>query len=237
MFERIEYEVAGRAFHGDALAPAETDGRRCPAVLILHGGGGPTDHERARVRAFAARGYVACAPDLFGETFADRARGLAVIGALLANPVELRARCVAALDALAGRRDVDPDRIAAVGHCFGGMAALELARSGAALRAAVSLHGRLVTALPAERGRIRARVLACTGADDPFCPRDQRIAFEDEMTGADADWQLHIYSGAKHGFSVPDIDATNLPGCAYDARADRRSHAATLACLDEAFAG
>lgn len=204
-------------------------------ILVFHGGGGLSDHERERVQRLAALGYVALAPDLFGEVFADRARGMAVIGELVAEPTKLRARTAAALAALAARDDVDPARIGAVGHCFGGLAALELARSGADVRAVVSIHGNLATRAPAKPGDVRARVLACSGADDRYCPRDQRVAFEHEMTAAGIDWQHHIYGGAQHGFSVPGIDPAKAPGCAYHALADQRSWRAMVELFGEAL--
>jgi dienelactone hydrolase len=214
------------------VVPSDGAGPR-PGVLVFHGGGGLSEHERVQLQRFAALGYVAHAPDLFGEVFTDRARGAAVIGELVATPSLLRARTTAALDKLAGHAAVDAQRIAAVGHCFGGLAALELARSGATIRAAVSFHGRFTTAAPAQRGAVKARVLACTGADDPHCPRDTWLAFEQEMTAAGVDWQHHVYGATVHGFSVPGIDALNYPGCAYNAVADRRSWAAMRALLEE----
>src|SRR5262245_55656004 len=135
MVEKVDYEIAGTTFSGILATPSE----RRAGVLVFHGGGGPSDHERERIERFASLGYVAFAPDLFGEVFADRARGMAVIGELVAEPAKLRARTTAAFERLA--REVDRDRIVAVGHCFGGFAALELARSGAGVRAAVSFHG------------------------------------------------------------------------------------------------
>jgi dienelactone hydrolase len=207
-----------------------------PGVLIFHGGGGLTDHERDRAQMVAALGYIAYAPDLFGETFVDRGQATKVIGQLVAEPARLRQRTTAALARLASMSDVDPGRIAVIGHCFGGLAALELARSGADVRAAVSFHGRLANVEPARRGEIRARVLVCTGAKDPFCPRDHRIAFEDEMTAAGADWQHHVYADAMHGFSVPSTDPSKQPGCAYHELADHRSWAAMLGLFAEVMA-
>jgi len=234
MIEELSYEHAGTTFRGVIQRPAVSPpAARHGGVLIVHGGGGLSAHERERVAYYAAHGYVAYAADMFGEVFADRARGMAVIGGLLADPPLLRARARAALRTLADRTEVDAQRLAVVGHCFGGYVALELARDGAPVRAAISLHGRLVTAAPARVGEMSARVLACTGADDPFCTRADRTAFEDEMTAARVDWQHHVYGGVLHGFSVPSIDAATTPGCAYNADADRRSSAATLALLAE----
>jgi dienelactone hydrolase len=190
-------------------------------ILVCHGGAGLTAHERQVVHRLGELGYAALAPDLFG---APPSRAL--ILELLAQPEVLRSRMI---DALA-RVPVEPRAV--VGHCFGGLAALELARTGADLVAAVSFHGRLATLAPAAaavRGqpappnRVRARVLACTGADDPHCPRDQRAAFEDEMTAAGVDWQLHVYGGARHGFTVAGAD--------YDEAADRRSWRAMIELL------
>jgi dienelactone hydrolase len=235
MFETTSYEVDGRSFVAVAAAPPGEATR--PGVLVFHGGSGLGEHERDRVRALAALGYVALAPDLFGAVFADRAHGMRVIGELVAEPERLRARTTAALRCLIERPRVDARRTLAIGHCFGGLAALELARSGAELRGVVSFHGGLATRAPARRGDVRASVLAFTGAGDPFCPRDQRVAFEDEMTAAGVDWQHHILAGVQHGFTVPGVDPARHPGSAYDARADRRAWAGMQAFFDEVLGG
>jgi dienelactone hydrolase len=178
-------------------------------------------------------------PDLFGEAFSDRARGLVVIAALVDRPALLRARVQSALQRLAMHAGIEHSRVAAVGHCFGGLAALELARSGAGIGAVVSFHGGLSAREPARPAgddqRVRARVLVCTGADDPYCPRDQRAAFEDEMTRGGVDWQMHVYSGAQHGFTLRSDESPARPGCAYHERSDHRSWRAMIAFLDESL--
>jgi len=199
-------------------------------VVVCHGGGGLAPHEREVVDRLAALGYAAVAPDLFGERPADAARWMAMIRALVSEPTELRRRVLAAVDAMRVH-----GRVAVVGHCFGGTAALEAARSGADLACAVAFHGNLGSPAtsPAPTNpapTIRACILACCGAADPFCPREQRAGFEDEMTAAGASWQLHVYGGAQHGFTMRGI---TRPGCAYDERADRASWAAMVALLDE----
>jgi len=196
----------------------------CPSgatrgVLLIHGGSGRGDHERARGDRLAALGYAVYAPDLFGGPPTRD-----TIMALVGDPIELRRRVVSAWRVLADRVPLT----VAVGHCFGGLVALELARAESDVRAVVSLHGMLSTRAPVPA--IRPRVLACTGAADPFCPPEQRSAFEAEMTAAGADWQHLIFGGATHGFSVPDIARD---GCAYHADADRRSWSAMLALFAE----
>jgi dienelactone hydrolase len=231
MFEEIEYRVADRSFRGLLAAPS-TDTKRA-GVLVFHGGSGPTEHERDVARRLAALGYTVLAPDLFGEVFTDRAHGMRVIGRLVADPEPLRQRTAAALEWLRAR---GVQRAAAIGHCFGGLAALELARSGAAIDAAVSFHGALTTRAPARASEVRARVLVCTGAEDPFCPPDHRAALEAEMTAAGVDWQHHAHAGARHGFTVRDIDPAKHPGCAYHELAASRSWAAMLGLFAEVLA-
>jgi dienelactone hydrolase len=230
MIETIE--VAGRTAWF-----ARPNGSPRGAVVVCHGGGGLAPHERGVIERLAALGYAALAPDLYGEQ-----PSIELIKRLVGEPTELRARVNAAVEwtrAHAGLHEKTPSpegtssRVAVVGHCFGGTAALEAARSGADLACAVAFHGGLAAPLPTAPGLIRARVLACCGAADPFCPRDQRTAFEDEMTRAGASWQVHVHGGALHGFTVRGIDR---PGCAYDELADRRSWAAMTALLDETIA-
>ncbi len=214
----FSYESAGTTFAGQLYSAGPT------GILVLHGGTGVTDHERGVARRLVELGYTAFVPDLFGGPFTSREHGLGVIGELVAQPAKLRARLADALAALRTR----VTEAAAIGYCFGGLAALELARSGADVACVVSFHGGLQCREP---GRIATRVLACTGAADPFVPREHRLAFEDEMTAAGASWQLHVYGGAQHGFT----EHATRPGCAYDATADRQSWAAMVELLQSSI--
>lgn len=118
---------------------------------------------------------------------------------------------------------MDVDRIAVIGFCFGGTTALELARSGALIKGAVSFHGGLSTPRPADANNIKAKILVLHGADDPYVPTSEVQAFEDEMNAAGVDWQLIKYSGAVHSFTNPDAGHDNAKGAAYHERADKRS--------------
>jgi dienelactone hydrolase len=166
-----------------ALDPSR--GKR-PGVLVFHEGLGLGDFAMERARRLAGQGYVALAADMFGDR--KQATGLqqamTLIGALRAEPATLRARARAALATLVALPEVDANRCAAIGFCFGGTVVLELARDGAELKAVVSFHGVLSTSLPATEGAVRASVLVLTGADDPLAPRDQVAAFENEMRAA-----------------------------------------------------
>jgi len=232
--QSVEFVSAGRTLAGFLAEPDAPPANPRPAVMVLHGGSGLGAHERDRASRLAELGYVAFAPDIFGEVFTSREHGIATITNLVGDPPKLRSRLTDALGYLRARPSVDPERTAAIGFCFGGLAALELARSGADLRAVVSFHGGLTTRAPAVPGVVKAALLICTGAADPFTPREHRGALEDEMTRAEVDWQIHVYGGAEHGFTerVP-AGKPQRPGVRYDEVADRRSWAAMRDLLSD----
>jgi dienelactone hydrolase len=207
-----------------------------PGILLIHGGAGLDQHARDQARRCAELGYTVLAGDMFGEGVAgDRERITAYLTAVRADPASLVRRAQAGLTALSGCPEAGED-VAAVGFCFGGMAALTLARSGTPLAGVVSIHGGLATNEPAKPGAVAAKVLVCHGAVDPHVSMEDVTAFADEMTRAGADWQLVVYGGAQHGFTHEHAVPGAIPGVAYDPRADERSFAATRAFLAEAFA-
>jgi dienelactone hydrolase len=154
----------------------------------------------------------------------------ASLGPLWNNPQLLRSRVVAWHEWLRERAEVAPGRIAAIGYCFGGQCVLELARSGADVKAVVSFHGLLTTSMPAQAGTVRAHVAVYTGAQDPYAPRKHVDDFQDEMHAAGATWQITNFGRCYHAFTDEHISAT-LPGLAYDPVADKVSWAGTLALL------
>jgi dienelactone hydrolase len=158
-----------------------------------------------------------------------------VITGMVADPSGVRRHGVEALALMEGRPQVDPARTAAIGFCFGGWAALEMARGGVDLGCVVSFHGGLHSTAPAAPGAIKGPVLVCTGADDPHVPAAQRAAFAEEMTRAGADWRTILYGGAQHGFTDADVDPATLPGSAYHRLADARSWRAMRDLFDEVF--
>ncbi|HEX9260846.1 MAG TPA: dienelactone hydrolase family protein [Acidimicrobiales bacterium] len=237
--ERIDYEALDTALTG-YLAVEEPDrpGRR-PGVLLMHEGGGQDDNVRARADQLARLGYVAFALDYFGGgRMHPLAAAQARLGELIEDRSATRQLAMAGYRTLVARDEVDGDRIAAVGYCFGGVMALELARAGVPLCAAIGFHPGLLAVEPLESAAITASVLMICGAEDPVVSTDDRARFEHEMRAAGvADWSLEVYGGVGHSFTNPDIASRGLPGFfAYDERADRRSWTAMVALLDEVFA-
>ena len=212
---------------------ARPSGTPRAAVLVFPTIMNPTDSVRSKAQALAEAGYLALIADFYGEqpTGFDHARELAA--GIRGTPERYRQRLRASLRALASLPEAQGLPFAAIGFCMGGQAALELAREGAPLGCAVSFHGLLDTDLPAEPGAITARLLVCHGDADPLVPRNQVLAFWDEMDAAGANWHFHSYSGVKHGFTDPGSDARGMPAIGYDASADRQSWAAMMNLFDE----
>ena len=213
--------------------PREPNGR---AVLVVHEAPGLGDNVRRRTAMLAELGYLALAADLYGggRTYGG-SEATQKMDALRADPALLRRRVSAGLDALTSLAEVQPEQCAAIGYCFGGMAVLELARSGAPVAGVVSFHGLLRSNAPAGEGEIRVRILACTGAKDPLVPLEDVTAFQEEMDAAAADWQLIVYGRALHSFTNRNVAGGADPRMDYDPSADRQSWAAALLFLEEAF--
>ncbi|HEX3367140.1 dienelactone hydrolase family protein [Phenylobacterium sp.] len=230
----IEYHADGARLVGH-LAVDETRAGKRPGVLVAPEGGGLVDLTKTIARRLAELGYVAFAMDYYGDgkPLSDRNEVMPRINAFMAEPSTIRARAAEALAVLARQPECDPARLAATGYCFGGTTVLELARSGADLKAVVGFHSGLGTTRPAESGVVRPKILTCIGAHDPIIPADQRQAFEAEMTAAGVDWQMNVYGEAGHSFTNPASGNLGMPGFAYHAESDRRSWAAMRDLFDE----
>jgi dienelactone hydrolase len=222
--EAIHYEARGRRFTG-FLADG-SGGRAAPGVLVAHEGGGLTGHPKEVAERLAGLGHVAFALDLFGDPDLTLEAKMALVRTLRADVSELRARTGAAFDVLRAHPNVDGARLAAIGYCFGGTAAIELARGGADLRAVVGFHAGLTPGSAEDNRAIRAKLLLCLGADDPVVTLAQRDTFAEEMSEAGVDWEIDLYGGVGHSFTNPEIDSWGFEGFRYDARSDARSWAA-----------
>jgi dienelactone hydrolase len=230
--QAVAYRDGNTELTGQFTWDAER-GEKRPGILVVHGGAGLDSHARGRATRLAELGFVTFACDMYGNGVAgNRERVMARIAELRDDTAKLCQRAGAGVDVLRSHPQVD-GRVAAVGYCFGGMVALELARSGADIAGAVSVHGSLSTARRAQAGAVKAKILVCHGALDPHVPTSQVNAFVQEMNDAGADWQLIVYGGAMHGFTHETGPA--VPGVAYHAVADARSAAAMQNFFGELF--
>lgn len=227
--ETVPYEHEGTPLEGYLARDASADERR-PAVLVLHDWTGVGDNVRMRAQMVSRSGYVAFAADLYGagvRPTGDAASAEA--GKYYRDLPLLRSRVAAGFSWLQQHPAVDPARLAVIGYCFGGTAALEFARTGAPARGVVSFHGGLIAHDPSDAAQIAASLLVLTGGSDPVVPDEAVVAFEDELRGAPhVDWQVTTYSGAPHAFTIPGSDR-------YRPVADARSWRALVCFLDEVF--
>ncbi|HEY2343785.1 MAG TPA: dienelactone hydrolase family protein [Chthoniobacteraceae bacterium] len=214
-----------------------------PGVLVFHDWMGLTDHTRDVCRQLAQMGYVAFAADMYGKGVrpANAQAAAAEAGKYKADRPMVRRRAEAALAQLKATQlpggGVQSGKIAAIGYCFGGLCAIELARDGAPLAGVVSFHGALDSPNPADGAKIKAKLLILHGADDPFVKKDDIEAFLSELRAAKVDWQMVYYANAVHAFSEPWAGTDNSKGAAYNAEAARRSWQAMKDFFAEIFNG
>jgi dienelactone hydrolase len=210
-------------------------GRR-PAVLINHTWAGRDEFVAEKARKLAGLGYVGFAVDMYGKGILGSGpeENARLMQPLMDDRAMLQKRIQAALYAVKLLPWVDDAKIAAIGFCFGGLCVLDLARTGADINGVVSFHGLLSAPGNTQGNAIKAKVLALHGHDDPLAPPEQVLAFEQEMTAAGADWQLHAYGHTMHAFTNP---VANNPdsGMLYQPVADRRSWQAMQNFLAELF--
>jgi dienelactone hydrolase len=229
----LNYQHGPSSLSGVLVRDDQFDGMR-PGIVVFPDARGIGDHAIDVAQRLAAHGLVVLVADLYGNgtRARDMAHAMELMTQLRSDVMGWRGRAQAALDALSCEESVDRNRLAAIGYCFGGTTALELARSGADVAGIVSFHGGLSSPRPDDAGNIRGKVLVCHGALDPLVPPAQLAAFEAQMSKTDVDWQVCVYGGALHAFTNP---GANIEGMAYHAAADRRSWQTMLALFDEIF--
>lgn len=235
--ETIAYMVEGRSLEGWLVVP---DHRRhpVPGILVFHEFMGLGAYLNRHLQNLADLGYVVMAADMYGRGIRPDSAAMALGHSrpLRANRRRMRQLAGAALACMRDLPLVDNGKIAAIGYSFGGCAALELARSGADLKAAVSVYGYLDAPLPAAPGTIKARLLIFHGMHDPVVPESELDAFRREMTAVGADNRIVVYPDAGHGFCNRQMDGRQHPWNRYSRRHDEDVRQTLVAFLAETFA-
>jgi dienelactone hydrolase len=207
-----------------------------PGVILFPTVMGITDLERGFAERLVGQGYSVLLADLYGRRFTPghRSEAMAAMAALREDRAALRDRLLGVLGAAIEQDEIDDEQVAAIGFCFGGQNALDLARSGAAVLGVASFHGLFdPPGLPPQP--ITAKVSAYHGWDDPLVPPDAVVALARELTEAQCDWQIHAFGHVGHGFTNPGATGA-MPGIKFDERTARRAWAACDAFLAECFA-
>jgi len=225
--QEVVYTSDSTNLKGFLVYDNKIKGKR-PGVLIVHEWWGLNDYARSRARMLAELGYTAFALDMYGDgktaNHPEDAQKFA--SAIFSNVKMGEDRFLAAYNFLKRQETVEPNNIAAAGYCFGGAVVLHMARIGTDLKAVASFHGGIQAITPAEEGKVKAFVLVCNGADDPFTTQEQIDAFKKEMDSAKVQYKFVNYPGAIHSFTSPAADSLgrkfNMP-LAYNEKADKES--------------
>ena len=207
-----------------------------PGVIIAHTWRGRSEQECARADQLAALGYVGFALDMYGKGLlgTNPEENGAMMQPLMDDRAMLQNRMSVALAVAAEQAETDANNMAVMGYCLGGLCALDLARTGANLKGAISFHGLFDAPDNITDPQIRAKVLCLDGHDDPMTDSDKVAALQKEMTDAGVDWQLHTYGHTMHGFTNPEANMPDM-GIKYNADANRRSWVALENFLEEIF--
>ena len=230
----LPYSHDGMDF--EALLVSERGAGAQPTVIIFPTIMGRSDLELGFANRLAGLGYTAIVADLYGRENIGLPREQCrdLMNALREDRPRLQARLEAVLDTARSQDEVAAGAVAAIGYCFGGLCALDLARTGADVKGVASFHGLLTRPGNLDGIPIRARVIAFHGWDDPMVPPADVEALGKELSAAGADWQIHAYGGTMHGFTNPAANAPDS-GLAYSAVAEARSWRSLVAFLEECF--
>jgi len=232
----VEYRDADLVCQGYLAWDDSFTGPR-PAVAVAHTWGGRSEFEGDKARRLAALGYLGLALDLYGggRQGGSPEGNAGLMQPLLQDRAALQRRIAAGIAALRELPEADPERVAAIGYCFGGLCVLDLARTGADVRGVASFHGLFDPPGNTAGNRIRTKVLCLHGYDDPMAKPEAMVALAAELTAAGADWQIHAYGHTMHAFTRPDANDP-ARGIRYDATAERRSWCSLVDFLEEIFA-
>jgi dienelactone hydrolase len=229
--EPVVYEIDGQPYEG-YFAFNQGFGDQQPIVLLIHDWNGIDAYEQRRVQMLAEQGYAAFAADLYGQGVRPTTpeASQAESGKLYRDRSTLRQRLMAGLMQAQSLPGVDPDQVVAIGYCFGGASVLELARAGADIDGFVSFHGGLATPEGQDYSQVKGPILILHGGDDPVAPMSQVATLADALNAAGVEYDMEIYGGARHSFTVWAAEGDSSR---YDAQADIQSWDALLTFLDK----
>ena len=230
--EEVNYLVQDKQFKAFVAYPEQ---QNSPLVLIVHTWAGRDEFVQNKAIELAQEGFVAMAVDMYGDARVGGSteENQSMMAPLIEDREKLKSVITAAVETGKQLEGVDTSKIAAIGYCFGGLVVLDLARSGIAINGVVSFHGLLMGSDISDKG-IQAKVLVLHGERDPMVPLSMIDEFQQEMTEAQADWQLHSYGNAYHAFTNPDANDPDF-GTQYNQNADKRSWQSMMNFFSEIF--
>ena len=234
--KQVRYQHKGVELEGYLAWDDRFDGKR-PGVLVVHEWWGLNDYARSRVRQLAEQGYVAFALDMYGagKVTGHPDQASTWMKEIQTNTAQWVSRADAGLSVLRQQETVDPQRLAAIGYCFGGATVMQMAYAGLDIDVVGSFHGSLPVADDKALQSIKARILIAHSNADPFVPTAQVQAFREALEKSGASWTMMEFGGVKHSFTNPSAADYELDALAYDAQADRQSWQMLLWMLEDTF--
>jgi len=207
-----------------------------PIILIAHAWAGRDDFACKKAEALAELGYIGFALDMYGDAKLGKSNeeNSQLIQPFMEDRQFLLDRISAAFQKAQSNSKVDKNKIGIMGFCFGGLCALDLARSGADLKGTVAFHALLGAPEGVKPGKINSKILSLHGHDDPMATPEQALAFQTEMTNASTDWQMHIYGNTQHAFTNPQANDPSF-GTVFSDSANKRSWQAMINFWQEVF--
>jgi len=235
--EPIDYKYDGVTFKGVMVYDDAVKGKR-PGVLVVHEWWGLDDYAKGRAESLAKLGYTAFACDMYGDgKKAEHPTDASKMASDVRRNIAVwQGRAKAAFDVLAKHETVDSEKLAAIGYCFGGSTALQLAYSGANLKAVVTFHAALPSPTAEQAAATKAKIQVNHGADDFFITAQSIETFKVAFGKAKKPVEFHSYPGAVHSFTVPGAEKLEIKGMGYNKEADEKSWAAMRKLFSEVFA-
>lgn len=233
--EKIEYKHLGTTLEA-YLAYDNKHLKKRPIIFIFHAWNGRDPFVCKKADFLAELGFVGCALDIYGQGVLGTSweENTKLCTPFFEDRAFLRERILSGFNATKNHEKALPDHFSAIGFCFGGLCALDLARSGAPLQGVVSFHGALEAPKNIKNEKIQAKMLILHGHLDPLAPPSEVVDFQNEMTRENVDWQVHLYGNAYHSFTNPSANDLSK-GTVYNPTVEKRSMIAMQSFLYELY--
>lgn len=230
----IDYTIGDKKFQGVLMMSSK---KKAPSIVILHNWMGVTDESIKQANRFKDLGYNVFVVDIYGKDTRPKntEQAAAISNIYKTDRKLLRQRIIEGIEVFKKQKGVNANKIAALGYCFGGTAAMELARSGYDIDGVIAFHGGLDSTGVDEGAKIKTKILAMRGQEDPYMKLEEIMAFVNEMRAHKVNFELITYPYAVHSFTEKDAGDDTSKGAAYNEQADKRSFARAKDFLAEIF--
>ena len=196
--EDVVYHKDGKDFTGYLARP--DDNQKHPGLILIHEWWGLNEYIRGNARKFAKLGYVALAVDLYeGRSTTSRKEAKNLATSVRKNLSGAFENLKSAVSYIKRHSNVNPERVASIGWCFGGGWSYQIAKNNLGVRASIIYYGRFNPA--DDLSRMRAVILGHFGANDRAIKVDTVNEFQIKLKTLSGDHEIYIYENAGHAFA------------------------------------